>query len=53
MKGRTSLVLAHRLSTIIAADRIFVVEQGRVVESGSHKDLLDQGGLYARLYKGH
>ncbi len=53
MKGRTSLVVAHRLSTIIAADRIFVVEQGRVVESGSHKDLLDQGGLYARLYKGH
>lgn len=53
MKGRTSLVVAHRLSTIISADRIFVVEQGRVVESGTHKELLELGGLYARLYRAH
>jgi ATP-binding cassette subfamily B protein len=53
MRGRTSLVVAHRLSTIIAADRIFVVEQGRVVESGTHKELLAEGGLYARLYRAH
>jgi ATP-binding cassette subfamily B protein len=53
MKGRTSLVVAHRLSTIIAADRIFVVEAGRVVESGTHKELLAVGGLYTRLYRAH
>ncbi len=53
MKGRTSLVVAHRLSTIISADRVFVVEQGRIVESGTHKELLEKGGLYARLYKAH
>jgi ATP-binding cassette subfamily B protein len=53
MKNRTSLVVAHRLSTIIAADRIFVVEQGRVVESGAHKELLESEGVYARLYRAH
>lgn len=51
MKGRTSLVVAHRLSTIISADRIFVMEGGRIVESGSHQQLLDRGGTYARLYR--
>ncbi len=51
MRGRTSLVIAHRLSTVLAADRIFVVEAGRIVESGRHAALLARGGLYSRLYR--
>jgi subfamily B ATP-binding cassette protein MsbA len=50
MKGRTSLVIAHRLSTIERADRIIALEAGRVVEQGSHAELLTHGGLYARLH---
>jgi ABC-type multidrug transport system fused ATPase/permease subunit len=50
MQGRTSLVIAHRLSTVIGADRILVMDQGRLVEQGRHKELLAQGGLYAQLY---
>ncbi len=50
MEGRTALVVAHRLSTIEDVDRIHVLEQGRLAESGSHADLLAQGGLYQRLY---
>lgn len=51
MRGRTSLVIAHRLSTVLAADRIFVVDGGRVVDSGTHGELLGREGLYATLFR--
>jgi len=49
--GRTSLVIAHRLSTILAADLILVFDHGRLVEQGTHSELVELGGLYARLYE--
>ena len=50
MQGRTTIVIAHRLSTVIDADAIFVIDHGQVVETGRHAELLASGGTYARLY---
>jgi subfamily B ATP-binding cassette protein MsbA len=49
--GRTTLIIAHRLSTVRRADRLIVLDHGRIVEEGSHTELLTRGGLYARLYQ--
>jgi len=50
-EGRTTLVIAHRLSTVRDADKIVVMDQGRVVDEGTHEELLDRGGIYAQLYQ--
>ena len=50
MRGRTTLVIAHRLSTVVDADLIYVIDAGRIVESGTHAELLARGGAYRRLY---
>ena len=51
MKGRTSLVIAHRLSTILAADKIMAIQNGVIAQSGTHEELLEQGGIYKQLYE--
>jgi subfamily B ATP-binding cassette protein MsbA len=51
MKGRTTIVIAHRLTTVLDADRIYVLDRGKVVEQGKHEELIAHGGLYARLYQ--
>ena len=51
LAGRTSLVIAHRLSTVRDADELLVIDEGRVVERGTHRELLAAGGLYAELYR--
>jgi ATP-binding cassette subfamily B protein len=53
MKGRTALIIAHRLSTVRAADRILVFQRGHLVEQGNHQELLRQGGLYSKLHRLH
>ena len=50
LKGRTSVVIAHRLSTVRHADMVFVIDQGRITEQGTHESLIEQNGLYAQLY---
>ncbi len=52
MEGRTSFIVAHRLSTIVGADRILVMENGKVVEQGTHTELLQKNGAYTTLYNG-
>jgi putative ABC transport system ATP-binding protein len=49
-RGRTTVTIAHRLSTAQAADEVLVFDAGRLVERGSHRELVDQGGIYAALY---
>jgi ATP-binding cassette subfamily B protein len=49
MEGRTSLVIAHRLATVLGADRLIVLDHGRIVEEGTHANLAAAGGLYAKL----
>ena len=51
MRGRTSIVIAHRLSTIVYADVIMVMDAGRIVERGTHWQLLNAGGAYRKLYE--
>jgi subfamily B ATP-binding cassette protein MsbA len=51
MKGRTTIVIAHRLASITDADRIYVLDQGHVAETGTHRELLARGGIYTRLYQ--
>ena len=50
LEGRTAIIVAHRLSTAMKADRIIVVDRGGIVEAGSHRELVERGGRYAEMY---
>ena len=51
MQGKTVIAIAHRLSTIARMDRLVVIDEGQVIETGTHADLIGRGGLYARLWQ--
>ncbi len=51
MKGRTTIVIAHRLSTIIHADQVIVIDHGRIMDRGTHKELMESSALYQELYQ--
>jgi subfamily B ATP-binding cassette protein MsbA len=51
LRGRSTLIIAHRLSTVRRAHRVVVLERGKVVEAGTHDELIERNGLYARLYR--
>jgi subfamily B ATP-binding cassette protein MsbA len=51
MRGRTTIVIAHRLSTVENADRIVVLDRGRIAETGTHRELLERSGIYDKLYR--
>ena len=51
MKGRTTFVIAHRLSTVLFSDRILVFDGGKIIESGKHEELINRSGLYKTLYE--
>ncbi len=51
MEGKTVIAIAHRLSTIAAMDRLVIIDEGQIIEQGSHQDLLAYGGIYAKLWQ--
>jgi len=52
LQGRSTLIIAHRLSTVQRADRVLVIDHGRIIEEGSHANLLAREGVYSRLFRG-